>query len=120
MGPVRGVRRHSPRRDEPGRGPVRDRRPGSVEEVRMAGVYQYRTQPRRPAVDAGRLWAGGVATALVAALIAVVGILLARGVLGVAVLARQSAGVWGDASTGWYAAGAALASLAATGLIHVL
>jgi hypothetical protein len=33
-----------------------------------------------PTVDAGRLWAGGVATALVAALVAIVGILLARGV----------------------------------------
>ena len=34
----------------------------------------------RPArsVDAGRLWTGGVATALVAALVALVGVLIAR------------------------------------------
>jgi hypothetical protein len=33
----------------------------------------------RLSVDAGRLWMGGVATAVVAALIAVVGVLVARG-----------------------------------------
>src|SRR3954470_13059928 len=38
-------------------------------------------------VDAGRLWAGAAATALVAGLIAVVGILIARGIVHVDVLA---------------------------------
>jgi hypothetical protein len=32
----------------------------------------------RPRVDAGRLWTGGLATAVVAALVAVVGVLIAR------------------------------------------
>ena len=32
-------------------------------------------------VNAGRLWTGGVATALVAALVALVGVLIARGLL---------------------------------------
>ena len=86
----------------------------------MSAVYQSGTGAQRPPVDGGRLWAGGLATALVAALIAVVGILLTRGLLGVAVLAPEGKGVWGDASTGWYAVGAAVASLAATGLVHVL
>jgi Family of unknown function (DUF6069) len=76
--------------------------------------------PARPVVNAGRLWAGGLATALVAALIAVVGILVGRGLFGVEVLAPKGAGVWGDASTGWYAFGAALVGLAATGLMHLL
>lgn len=71
-------------------------------------------------VNAGRLWAGGLATAAVAALIAVVGILVARGLFDIEVLAPKSAGVWGAADTGWYALGAALAALAATGLMHVL
>jgi hypothetical protein len=35
----------------------------------------------RVRVDAGRLWTGGLATALVAALVAVVGVLIARGCL---------------------------------------
>jgi hypothetical protein len=75
---------------------------------------------RRPVVDAGRLWAGGLATALVAALIAVVGILIGRGLFDVDVLAPKGDGVWGDASTGWYALGAAVAGLLATGLMHLL
>lgn len=86
----------------------------------MTGVYEPGTSRARPAVDAGRLWAGGVATAVVAALIAVVGIVLTRGLFGVSVLAPKGAGVWGDASTAWYACGAAFAGLAATALIHVL
>ena len=71
-------------------------------------------------VNAGRLWAGGLATAAVAALIAVAGVLVGRGVFGIDVLAPKGAGVWGDARTGWYAFGAALAALVATGLIHFL
>jgi hypothetical protein len=57
---------------------------------------------------------------MVAALIAVVGILVGRGLFGVDVLAPKGAGVWGDASTGWYALGAAMLSLVATGLMHLL
>jgi hypothetical protein len=38
-------------------------------------------------VDAARLWTGGLATALVAALVAVVGVLIARGLFDVPVLA---------------------------------
>ncbi|MEV4314010.1 hypothetical protein [Actinocrispum sp. NPDC049592] len=40
--------------------------------------------------DTGRLWAGGSATALVAALIAVAGIVVTRGVFGVPVLAPSA------------------------------
>ncbi|GAA3388363.1 DUF6069 family protein [Cryptosporangium minutisporangium] len=72
------------------------------------------------AVDAGRLWAGGFATALVAALIVVTGILIARGVFDIAIMAPKGQGVWGDATTVGYALGAGLLSLAATGLMHVL
>lgn len=75
---------------------------------------------RRPTVDAGRLWAGGVAAAVIAALIAVVGILVARGIFDVAILAPEGDGTWGDADTGRYALAAAAAALLATGLIHLL
>src|SRR5215207_11503888 len=71
-------------------------------------------------IDGGRLWAGGFATALVAALVAVVGILIARGVFEVPVLAPQGQGAWGDADTGWYALFAALAALVSTALLHLL
>ncbi|OLB63979.1 MAG: hypothetical protein AUI10_13015 [Actinobacteria bacterium 13_2_20CM_2_72_6] len=86
----------------------------------MTDTWEAGERSRRPAVDAGRLWAGGLATALVAALVSVAGILLARSVFDVAILAPKGAGVWGDASTGWYAFGAAVVSLVATGLMHVL
>jgi hypothetical protein len=74
----------------------------------------------RPAVDPGRLWAGGAATALVAALIAIVGVLIARGVFDIAVLAPASAGALGGAATAWYAALAGAAGLAATALVQLL
>ena len=73
-----------------------------------------------PRVNAGRLWVGGLATAIVAALVAVVGILLARGVFDVPVLAPQGDGAWGDADTWTYAGLAAVAALLATALAHVL
>ena len=56
----------------------------------------------RTRVHAGRLWAGGLATALVAGLIATTGILIARGLFGIPVLAPQGAGVWGDVKTARY------------------
>jgi len=73
-----------------------------------------------PAFDAGRLWAGGVATALVAALVVVVGILIARGIFGIPVLAPKGDGAWGDADTAMYALFAALVALLATALMHLL
>ena len=56
----------------------------------MADMYRSEAASQRPAVNAGRLWAGGLATALVAALIAVVGILAARGLFGVPMLAQHA------------------------------
>ena len=71
-------------------------------------------------VDAGRLWTGGVATALVAALVAVVGLLICRGLLNVPVLAPTDEGTFGNANTFRLAGLAALAALLATGLLHLL
>jgi Family of unknown function (DUF6069) len=71
-------------------------------------------------MDAGKLWAGGLATAGVAALTATVGILIARGVLGIPVLAPKGDGVWGNASTAGYALGAGVSALVATALLQAL
>jgi hypothetical protein len=61
-----------------------------------------------------------VATAVVAALVAVVGILVVRGVLDIAVLAPEGHGAWDTASMSSYAVGAAVVALVATGLMHLL
>jgi hypothetical protein len=77
-------------------------------------------EPSPGRLDPARLWSGGVATAVVAALVAVVGILLARGVLGVPVLAPKGEGVWGNANTMTYALVSGAVALAATGLMQLL
>lgn len=102
-----------------GSDPVRDPRYG---DSRYDGD-PYRGQGpvrTRPGVDAGRLWAGGAATALVAALTAIVGLLIARGIFNVTVVEPKGQGVWGNASTVTYAVAAAVAALLATGLMHLL
>jgi hypothetical protein len=79
------------------------------------------SRPRpEPKLDAGRLWTGGVATAVVAALVAVVGVLIARGLFDVPLLAPTGEGTFGDASTVMLAGLAAGAALLATGLLHLL
>jgi Family of unknown function (DUF6069) len=71
-------------------------------------------------IEPGPLWAGGVATAVVAALIALVGILVARWLFNVPLLAPHRDGAWGSASTGEYVLSAAGAALVATALMHLL
>ena len=75
---------------------------------------------QRLLVDAGRLWMGGLVTAVVAALVAVVGVLIARGLFDVPVLAPTGEGALGNASTARLALLAAVAAVAATGLMHLL
>src|SRR3977135_2835314 len=71
-------------------------------------------------VNEGRLGAGGVATAIVAALAVLAGVLITRGVLGIPVLAPKAASDFGDSSTAVYAGLAAGCALLATALLHVL
>src|SRR6201986_5488253 len=71
-------------------------------------------------VDARPLWSGGVATAVVAALIALVGILVARWLFKVPILSPRREGAWGNASTVGYVLAAAAGALAATALMDLL
>lgn len=71
-------------------------------------------------LNARRLWAGGTATAIVAALIALVGVLIARGIFHVAVLSSDLSGTWGNANTAGYVLLAFCAGLVATALIQGL
>ncbi len=84
----------------------------------------YQTQPGgsppRPTVAAGTLWAGGAATGVVAALAYAVGVVVARVVFDVPVLAPEREGALGDSTT-WQLASAAFgAALLATALMHLL
>ncbi|HEX3712472.1 MAG TPA: DUF6069 family protein, partial [Trebonia sp.] len=70
--------------------------------------------------DAAQFWAGAVATAVVAALIALVGILICRWTLHIPILAPAGDGAWGNAHTGEYALVAALVAIAAGGILYLL
>ncbi|HVV21373.1 MAG TPA: DUF6069 family protein [Pseudonocardiaceae bacterium] len=83
-------------------------------------MNRYPTTYAPPKPDAQRLWAAGGATAVVAALAALVGILIARGLAHVAILAPRGDGAWGNASTWAYVVLSAVAGLLATGLLHFL
>jgi len=66
------------------------------------------------------VWAGGVATAVVAALVVTLGVYIARDILNIPVLAPKAAGSLGNSTTAVYALVAALGALVATALLHVL
>jgi hypothetical protein len=61
-----------------------------------------------------------LATALVAALIALAGILVCRWLFNIAILAPRGDGAWGNASTAWYSLAAAAGALVATAVMHLL
>jgi uncharacterized membrane protein YGL010W len=75
--------------------------------------------PVRPTVDARRLWAGGAATAVVAGLVAVVGVLIGDAVLDAAMVEPPLLPI-GDSFALRYVLTAAALALVATGLAHLL
>jgi hypothetical protein len=86
-------------------------------------TYPASPNPRpgdRVRLDLGRFWAGAAATAVVAALIALVGILICRWTLGIPILAPAGAGAWGDAHTGEYVLAAVGIALVAAALLNLL
>jgi len=82
------------------------------------------TRPPRAAgsgwtVDAARLWAGGAATAAVAALVAVVGVIVTENAFGVEMVHPPLLPIGGSFLLR-YAVTAAVLALASTGLLHLL
>jgi len=77
-------------------------------------------QSSHPRVDATQLWPGGIATAVVAGLVALVGVLACRWLLNVPILAPQRDGAYGDAHTTGAVFAAVGAALVATALLHLL
>jgi Family of unknown function (DUF6069) len=78
--------------------------------------------PPRPAprINGARLWSAGLATAVVAALVALVGVLIVRALLRIDLYAPRAAGAFGSSVTVVLCLGAAVAALVATGLAHLL
>jgi hypothetical protein len=70
--------------------------------------------------DSARFWAGVAATAVVAALIALVGILICRWTLNIPILAPTGDGAWGNAHTTEYVLGVAVIAIIAGGLLYLL
>jgi hypothetical protein len=66
------------------------------------------------------LWPGGIATAIVAALVALVGVLAARWLFNVPLLSPERNGAYGDVHTTGLVLGAAFAALIATAVMHLL
>lgn len=73
----------------------------------------------RAIVDGGRLWAGGIAAALVVAVIVLVGVLVGRG-LGVPRFAGDQTGTLAPGSVASYAMLWAASALLLTGALHLL
>ena len=73
-----------------------------------------------PRLDVKKLYSGGVTTAIIAALVAFVGLLVARGIFGIPVLAPTDAGLIGDATTVGLCSLAALSALVGTLLLHLM
>ena len=71
-------------------------------------------------LDAIRLWSGGVASAVVVGLLALAGVLASRWLFNLPVLAPRQDGTYGDVRTTGFVLTAAAATLAATGLVHLL
>lgn len=93
----------------PGRRPYAQDQPGYPPPRRV-----------RPHVDARMLWSGGAATAVVAGLIALVGVLVCRWLFNIPILAPKRYGAYGDAHTTTLVLIAAAAALVATFLAHLL
>jgi hypothetical protein len=94
--------------------------PGQQAPSPMGG---WNDGPRRRVgvgVDGRKLWAGGVASAVVAGLLALVGILISRWLFNLPVLAPRQDGAYGDVRTTALILAAVTAALAATGLVHLL
>lgn len=109
---------YGPTRQIPGSG---DDSGTYIPEKRTNGFDHDRPTGRRPRrFSVVRLWAGGLAVAMVAALAAAVALLLVRGVLEIPVFAPLQEGTMVLASTGQLALGAALAALVATAVLQLL
>jgi len=86
----------------------------------MTMPVRQSSTPSHQSVDAAQLWPGGIATAIVAGLVALLGVLAFRWLFHVPILAPASDGAYGDADTTILVFAAAGVALIATALLHLL
>ena len=79
-----------------------------------------RANAPRPSVDATRLWVGGLLAGVVAAGVAIVGLLIARGIFDINVFVPGRQDALFTPSSWWYAGAAFIGGVFATGLLHLL
>jgi Family of unknown function (DUF6069) len=79
-----------------------------------------RSPSRDWTVDAGKLWTGGLLAGVVAAGVAIVGLLIARGVFDLRIFVRGEHGGVVSQSTWWYAIVSFGTAIGATALLHLL
>ena len=87
---------------------------------RYAAPPVSRRSPERLEVNGGRLWTGGVATGVIAAGIGVVGLFIARGLLGIPVYLPQHDNTVINADSIWIGLSGFVAGIVATAVMHAL
>ena len=95
---------------------------GRTADLPVARPAGPRSSGRRVGVgvDARKLWAGGAASAVVAGLVALVGVLVSRWPFQVALLAPREDGAFGNVHTADLVLVAVAGALVATGLVQLL
>jgi hypothetical protein len=88
----------------------------------IAGPYEHGSSPapNRPVVDGVRLWVGGLLAGVVAAGVAIVGLLIARGIFDIRVFVPRGDHALVNPTSMWYAGAAFVAAVLATGLLYLL
>lgn len=82
--------------------------------------HEPRRPPDRPAVDAIRLWVGGLLSGVVAAGVAIVGLLVARGIFDIRVFVPRGDRALFNPTSMWYAGAAFVAAILAAALLYLL
>ena len=80
----------------------------------------YQRTSARPSVDATRLWVGGLLAGVVAAGVAIVGLLIANGIFDVRVFVPGRDDALFTPISWWYSGTASISGVLATGLLHLL
>jgi hypothetical protein len=88
--------------------------------TRSVGQSYQRQSSARPSIDATRLWVGGLLAGVVAAGVAIVGLLIARGIFDIRVFVPGRDDALFTPSSWWYAGAAFIGGVLATGLLHLL